>query len=218
LVWWNESCAWNDPISCWTDELQPGNGGKVSPDNACEWACDTWYIRNGNTCRYIETTCKYPDGDQSACTNDEPYGCEDVDARTQKEGQGAWEGEWRWECTNDKTSESCLICKDGYHLEKDASGNRKCKPNVNGMCNPNPSWNYWCLAWLIDERSDLDESKYTWWCRWIDGYDRSHDEWPYCSSATDVDNCYKCKPWYHKTSNYGECLINECSSTNRPSW
>ena len=81
---WSDSCSWNDPASlCWVDEYPDGNNdGKVVPGEACEWRCKKSYVKNanGDGCRYIETTCKYPNNDDNACVNTEPYDCEDVEA------------------------------------------------------------------------------------------------------------------------------------------
>lgn len=209
LRWWDESCDWNgSQYSCETDELQDINYGKVIPEGACQYECNTWYVDIGDRdCREIDTSCAYPNQNPNSCTNETPYGCVDEEARTTDEWKNAWEGEWRWKCTNGLKTNSCLLCKDGYHIE-----NSKCVKNKDGVCNN--SVLYGCNPWSSTEGDkNEEETRYTWNCLGIDGPNGSTNEWPGCTNANTGYDCYKCKEGYHTTSVYGECEINKYTVT-----
>ena len=223
---WDESCDWNGPKdSCKTDELQDGNEGEVIPGEACKWECNTWYRNNGGYCQKIDTSCQYPEDNQNACMNTEPYACKDQEHTSIENQKLDSDGvTWRWDCVNGIESDrkSCMLCKDGYHIEWG-----KCVKNIDGECNnnlsPDSSIDYACNHWTPVDKNSTDPEKYTWDCAGTPtNYDAPNvplrKPWPDCSAAEDDYGCYKCKVGYHKTSTYGECEINECSKQNEPEW
>ena len=203
LKWWNENCAWNGSTStCWEDELQDWNNGKVIPGDACEWECDTWYRRNGNVCEHIDTTCKYPNGcDYSG----EPYAC--VDSNANVENKRLENGTWKWNCVNGLTDEtkSCSWCDKWYHRVGD-----RCVANENGVCD---NANNKCSGnWIKSNRNGIYEWYeyngvseqvllwYTYECLGLDGpADLNHEygtsnELYMCPEAENV-SCQFCVFW-----------------------